>query len=521
MSRSLCLDSLADDELLERLSTLVDRHRRCEAELVAHIAEVDARELFLGKACSSMFAYATEVLHLSEQETYLRITCARASRRFPVLLDMLADGRLHLSAIAKLARHLTADNAEALLARAVHRSKRQIKELCAEVAPQKDVPATVRKLPSARARQEPAEQLGPDRVPGATARGSARSTTSGHAATAGPAATAVVGTTSELAAATNQESERAATPGQAAMPETSAAARPVIEPIAPARYRVQFTASAELRDKLDRAKALLRHKNPGADLAEVVDEAVTMLLAKLEGRRFGTTQKPRKTLAETDTSASSRYVPAAVRRVVFERDAGRCTFVDETTGRRCSCTDPGKLEYHHTTPFALGTDHDPDVLTLRCRAHNQYQAALDFGTETMTRYRTGSSRAREPEPTYSLRTRAPASEPRLARARQAEAPTREPHQARRRRSPGWTLRAPPTGEALRPRGRLAHDGPTARTASRTRSRSPRLRSSLGRAPRLAGFKRVGGHWTPRAQRGVGAACTAISITYDLSDRCGR
>ena len=111
MSRALALVSLADDELLERLSTLVDRHRRCEAELVAHIAEVDKRKLYLGKACSSMFSYSTEVLHLSEHEAYLRIACARASRRFPVLLDMLADGRLHLSAIAKLAPHLSEDTA--------------------------------------------------------------------------------------------------------------------------------------------------------------------------------------------------------------------------------------------------------------------------------------------------------------------------------------------------------------------------------------------------------------------------
>jgi len=46
-----------------------------------------------------MFAYCTEVLHLSE--AYLRITAARASRRYPLLLSMLADGRLHLSGIGR------------------------------------------------------------------------------------------------------------------------------------------------------------------------------------------------------------------------------------------------------------------------------------------------------------------------------------------------------------------------------------------------------------------------------------
>ncbi len=471
MSHSLCLDSISDDELLERLSTLVDRHRRCEAEVVAHIAEVDARRLYLGKACSSMFAYAVELLHLSEHEAYLRIACARASRRFPVLLDMLADGRLHLSAVAKLAPHLSEENAEALLARAVHRTTREIEELCAEVAPRKDVPASMRKLPPARSRQQPVEQLGTNLVPGASADGAAPSTISGHATTSGPAASAEVATTSELVAATHTGLEISATPRQDATPdaEASAPARPVIEPIAPARYRVQFTASAELRDKLDRAKALLRTKVPDADLAEVVDEAVTVLLAKLEGRRFGTTPKPRKTLADTDTSASSRYLPAAIKRVIFDRDGGQCTFVDEATGRRCSCTDPGQLEYHHVTPFALHPDHAPDKITLRCRAHNVYQAELDFGPETMKRYHKGSSRARERQAPYGPPAHAPTPEQRLVRSPRAEAPRREPHQARHLRSPRWTLRAPPTGEVLRPRRRLPDDVRTVRTESLMRS----------------------------------------------------
>jgi hypothetical protein len=181
---------------------------------------------------------------------------------------------------------------------------------------------------------------------------------------------------------------------------------------------LQFTASTELHDKLSRARALLRHKLPDCDLAEVVDEAVTLLLAKLEGRRFGKTDAPRKTLAETDTSATSRHVPAAVKRAVFDRDGGRCTFVDESTGRRCSCTDPGKLEYHHTTPFAIDPDHDPAQVTLRCTAHNQYQAELDFGCETMTRCRT--SRARERRATYSPRPAAPGSGQRFAKSRQMD-----------------------------------------------------------------------------------------------------
>ncbi len=150
MAFRIQLGSISDDELLRRLSKLLSESRRVDAELIAHIGEADARRLFAREACSSMFVYCTQVLHLSEAEAYLRIAVARAVRRHPVLLEMLGDGRLHLSGIAKLTPHLTGPNRDEFLARAVHKSKRQIEELIAEIKPKPDVPTGVRKLPEKR-----------------------------------------------------------------------------------------------------------------------------------------------------------------------------------------------------------------------------------------------------------------------------------------------------------------------------------------------------------------------------------
>ncbi len=141
------LESIPDDELLRRLAEILHQSRRTESDLVAHIAEVDERKLYAREASPSMFAYCTDVLHLSEAEAYLRIAAARASRKHPVLLVMLADGRLHVTGIALLAPHLTRENRDELLERATHRSKRQIEELIAELQPRPDVPAMMRRLP--------------------------------------------------------------------------------------------------------------------------------------------------------------------------------------------------------------------------------------------------------------------------------------------------------------------------------------------------------------------------------------
>jgi len=107
----------------------------------------------------------------------------------------------------------------------------------------------------------------------------------------------------------------------------------VVESLSPDRYKVQFTASVQLRDKLERLLALMRSEVPDGDLATIIEKAVTEKLERLEARRYATTSAPRKELGDTDTSPTSRHIPAAARRAVRERDGNRCGYVDER-GRR-------------------------------------------------------------------------------------------------------------------------------------------------------------------------------------------
>ena len=152
------LSRLSDDELLLRLSEVLKQSRRVEWVLVAHIAEVDVRRLYAGEGSPSMFHYCQSVLHLSESEAYRRIAAGRVSRRYPVILDMLEDGRIHLAGISELKAHLTDANYKDVLARATHKSKREIKQLVAELAPKPDVPPTIRKRPQPKAKLEADER---------------------------------------------------------------------------------------------------------------------------------------------------------------------------------------------------------------------------------------------------------------------------------------------------------------------------------------------------------------------------
>ena len=321
MERTHSLTSFSDDELLRRLSDLLGRSRRDEADLVAHIGEVDRRRLYAREASPSMFAYCTEVLHLSEAEAYLRIAAARAAREHPLLLTLLADGRLHLTAIAKLAPHLTPENREDILNRAAHRSKREIEELVAEIC-----------APSgcSGGNAEAARPTGGDDVAGPATRpgrrGAGRTASGGRRFGRSPTPSGRSWRARARAASRRGRGGRGRTASAgAALRPASPRTRPaVVEPLAPGRYKVQFTASAELHDKLERLRALMRPSVPDGDLAAIVEQAVTEKLQRLEARRFGRTQAPRKTLSQSETSPTTRQIPAAVKRAVYERDGGRC-----------------------------------------------------------------------------------------------------------------------------------------------------------------------------------------------------
>ena len=142
------LSHLSDQALGRDLATLVARERATTADVVAHIAEFDARKLYLPAAYPSMFAYCVGELRLSEDATSKRIQAVRAVRRCPAVLAALAEGRVHLSGICLLAPHLTPENAAELLAAATHKTKAQIEQVVAERFPRPDLPSRVQAMSS-------------------------------------------------------------------------------------------------------------------------------------------------------------------------------------------------------------------------------------------------------------------------------------------------------------------------------------------------------------------------------------
>ena len=328
------------------------------ADQLADIAEFDDREQYLEAAHPSMQSYCVRVLKLSEDSARKRIYAARTARQFPAIFGMIADGRLHLSAVVMLASVLTSANAGELLAAADSKSKAEIEEMLAERFPRPDQPMLA-PIPEADALDD-----------------------------AGACDTSEV-----------LHKERA--PGR--VQNETVGAAPAFASSHPARSPWPITVDPTDHDKIREAQALLSHQIPSRDMSKVLSRLIDQGLAHLRKQKYGAGRK-RRTNAHS-TSHNARYIPNAVKQAVWERDGGQCTFTSET-GHRCPARE--FIEFDHVEPVARGGIATIQNLRLRCRAHNQYEAERVFGSEFMKNKRE----VRRP----ASATRAATQEPHLSAA---------------------------------------------------------------------------------------------------------
>jgi len=331
---------------------------------------------------------------MSEGSAGRRVAAARVCRRFPEAFERIARGDLHLRAVCALAPYLTHENATELFGACKGKTRRQIEELLAARFPRPDVREQIRRLPvrvpvpgGAGEPVEAAEPIGP---PTQAPDGLALTASAIASATEIPVIPMSVGQS----------------PGR---PAVSGARRArELEPLSADRFGVHFTADAELRELIERARALASHRLPNGDLAGLMKLMAACFVREEEKRRFGVGAKPRRTKAEakpardaaraappggvfvsptateptqsegraTPAGKRGRYLSAAVRRETHGRDRGQCAFVS-AYGRRCDAR--AFLELDHVKPFARLGASDAANLRLLCKAHNLLHARNCFG----------------------------------------------------------------------------------------------------------------------------------------------
>ena len=361
------LTHLSDEVLRRELANKARNEKVATAELIAHIAEFDERKLYLPAAYPSMFAYCVGELGLSEDAAAKRIQVARVAQACPAALDALADGRVHLTGLRLLAPHLTPETAHELLLAAAGKSKSDVERMLAERSPRSEVSALLEPI----AASIPAA-AGVEHAPGHVAIADSQRVTSASGA-----------------------------PAQAL--------RARVAPLSAEAFAVQFTRSREADERFRYLQDLLGHQVSRADIAEVYDRAVKELIKKMEHVRFGACERPRA--ASAGSSCVPRHIAAQVKREVWKRDGGQCTFVSQS-GHRCEAK--GDVEFDHVKEVARGGESTVANLRLRCRGHNQHGAEQTYGA--------GFMKAKREEAKVAADRR------RAEREQQAEAPRLQPHE---------------------------------------------------------------------------------------------
>ena len=326
-----------NDVLLRRLFSSNARDFVSTAVMLDLIGVTDARRLYAPAGHPSMHAFCVAELNMSEDMAFNRITAARAAVRFPSILQFVARGRLHVTAVRMLAGHLTPENAEELLKAACGKTRSSLEALIARSGAE-FAPPMLAKCHENRETQEQAAQqvecspieeclLVPERV--------------------------------ESMASTPQPTPPEVWPEE--------------------RVPLKVAVLRSTLDNLSYLQDLLSHSIPSGDVAAVLDHAIRNDIRTVENRRFAATPHPRAT-QRPDATGETRTIPARVRRAVWRRDHGKCTFVAEN-GRRCESRK--FIEFDHVEPFALGGKATVDNTRLRCRTHNQYEADQVFGRDFM------------------------------------------------------------------------------------------------------------------------------------------
>jgi len=327
------LKLFSNEDLISNLKNLVKTERRVGVEILHHLKEVERRDLHLRFGYSSLFIYMVEELKYAEGSANRRIAALRLLNSIPEMEakkveEKINAGVMSLTTVAMvqdLVRHKKKEN----LPMTIDDKLETLKSI--EGLSKKQTEAVlIAKAPEAFSHKEKV--------------------------------------------------------------------RPVTEELT----ELKILANSKLMAKLKRIKELRSHKNGNPTYGELLEDMADLVLKKLDpiekiavqGLKFEkslstdasgeagfleklisnkTTAPIKSTQILTSTgaasAAASRYIPKHIRKEVWHRDQGKCTYTNPLTNKTCGST--YLIQFEHIMPFAKGGAHTLQNLTLHCANHNQ------------------------------------------------------------------------------------------------------------------------------------------------------
>ena len=318
---------MTDDELHASTIRAVRLDMQAQMVTITHLMEVASRRLYSKLGFSSIFSYAVSALGFSEPAAGVRIQAMRLAQSVPQALTKMASGELSISAAASIQRFIRKEE----------------------------------KVSDRIWRREDKERIIQE-VAGLSARDTAKTL---------------------LSFATQVEPH---------------VLKEKIIPLTSTRTQLTFYVGPETMADVERVKEL----KGDLTLEEIFKMTLSLYLDRTDPARKAMPKSMKKAPAEsaqtaepapapdntrseqtpnTSESASSRYIPVALRQALQQRSGGRCEYVSSKTGPRCDSR--FRLEVEHRIPYSHGGPTTLDNCLYYCSSCNLTAAINLFGNHKM------------------------------------------------------------------------------------------------------------------------------------------
>ena len=387
------IKQLSNQQLLSQIKFLVQKERNIHIQVLHHLGEINSRKLYLKLGFSSLFDYAVKELGYSEGAAYRRIKAMKLCRDLPDIESRLQSGRLSLSSACQLQAFFEKQAKKIKAEKSTEEIKREIQETNKEGLKTKDKSAA-RVLNTSQANITTHQEY--------SIRDKKESI---------PTPSLSVEKKQELVRKAEGCSTRATMKLLSEADPSLSIPKEQIRFLGKGKVEIKFVIDESCHKKLEELKSLLSHKNPVLSHRELLSILLEEALKKHDPRR----KKVRKTSVskeivtfpqkleeayyskkawtrKSDKPAPStppqkgkyrskakkinRAIPSYLRKHIWERDEGQCTYVYPETKRKCSSKH--LLQVDHIKPFSLGGKSEASNLRLLCAGHNQFRSEKTF-----------------------------------------------------------------------------------------------------------------------------------------------
>ena len=421
---NISLKYIKNDQLLLQTKNLVQKERQINIQVIQHLQEIEKRKLYLDRGFSSLFEYVVKELGYSHSAAYRRIKSMRLCRDIPQAASKIKTGSLNLTTASQLQTFFEKKKRKDREETKTFVKKNLVLEDCLR---RHDTYERIEKTFKTNGQAEcnlqstflPAtECVTENEEQGKKSLKNSNLLECNLQSTFLPAAGCVIKneeqdtkTTFKLNSnqkldlikqAENQSSRELEKTLFDIDPEVNNTKEKVRD-VKNDKVEIKMILDKELQQKLELLKKLLSHKNPNMSYGELISVLAEMGLNKYDPKRKIKKQssakkqeikidkqvesnkaevfdkKPQKTSAVTINQKinndqkylkTKRYISSKVRRHVWMRDQGKCTYVCPKTKRKC--ISDHLLQIDHIKPFSLGGTNEADNLRLLCASHNQF-----------------------------------------------------------------------------------------------------------------------------------------------------